>query len=267
MRYVFKNIIFFSFLFIFLPIRNIMNSLGRNSYASIIMYHRVNNIDINTMSVNVEMFSRQIEFLKKKYHVITLSQLLNDILEDKRIHPKSVAITFDDGYKDNYTNAFPILKQYGLPATFFITTSYIDTQKKFPWDEDNKVSFENMSWDDLKYLLDQGCEIGSHTVNHTDLGICTYEEAYLEINASKRELEKQLGIKIDHFSLPFGKKQNIKPEFRQLIVETGYRSCLMGYGGLNYASTDVFELKRISIPRTDSFLCFKAYLEGFKKDR
>lgn len=245
--------------------RNAGKRLNQNYFATILMYHRVNDIDDNTMSVDTGMFSRQLAFLKKKYHVISLNQLLKEMAEDRIIQHKSVVITFDDGYKDNYTNAFRLLRRYGLPACFFVTTSFIGTSNKFPWDEDNRCSFENMTWEDLRDLFAQGYEIGSHAINHIDLGKCTYDEACLEINGSKRELENQLNVKVDHFSFPFGKKSNIKKQFKHLIRDSGYKSCLTGYGGSNSASTDIYELKRISIPRSKSFLCFKAYLEGFKK--
>jgi len=265
LRKVIKEILFFCFYYLYTPIRNTIKKLSKNNFATIIMYHRINDLDDNTMTVDTAMFSRQIEFLKNKYRVISLNQLLKEILEHEKIRSKSVVITFDDGYKDNFTNAFPILKRYNIPAIFFVTTSFIGTDRKFPWDENSKVKFKNMTWEDLKNLLAQGYEIGSHTVNHIDFGKCAYDEACFEIKQSRKDLEKHLEVKVKYFSVPFGKKQNLKNEFKYLMRDSGYKCCLTGYGGLNYASTDVFELKRISIPRTTSLLCFKAYLEGFKR--
>jgi peptidoglycan/xylan/chitin deacetylase (PgdA/CDA1 family) len=103
----------------------------------ILNYHRIGDrrhslLDRNLWSATDEDFDRQIATIAKNFDVIGLDDL-EDALQ--RPHGRSVMVTFDDGYRDNYTNAFPILKSHGVPATFFITTGFLDIPKVPWWDE------------------------------------------------------------------------------------------------------------------------------------
>ena len=111
----------------------------RNRYR-ILVYHRVNdqrhvdNPVAKSMSVRVAHFERQMKFLNKYFNVMSVD-CLADVLEQKKPLPKrALAITFDDGYRDNYMYAFPLLKKYQFPATIFLTTGMIGTQKGLWWD-------------------------------------------------------------------------------------------------------------------------------------
>lgn len=86
------------------------------------------------MVVSVETFEKQMEFLKKNYSVISLDHLIDWVKKRRSIKPRSVVITFDDGWRDNFTNAYPVLRKYELPAVIFLTTDYVDTRKWF-WPE------------------------------------------------------------------------------------------------------------------------------------
>lgn len=110
----------------------------KENTVSILMYHRVSensNLD-NENSVHPKDFEKQIKYISEKYNVISFNYL-SDFLERKITHlPKNaVIVTFDDGYKDCYLNAFPILKKYKVPATFFIATDYINSNNLFWWDK------------------------------------------------------------------------------------------------------------------------------------
>lgn len=87
------------------------------------------------MAVSLETFRKQMEFLAKNYNVNSLEEVINTILQHKTLPRKTVAITFDDGYADNYTNAFPVLKDKKLSATIFLATDYIETNKLLWWDK------------------------------------------------------------------------------------------------------------------------------------
>ena len=100
------------------------------------MYHRIAQptSDVWEISVSKENFETQLSILKKKYNVISLDELVRAI-DTRTVPNKSVAITFDDGYLDNYLVAKPILEKYQLPATFFVCSGHINSQRKFWWDE------------------------------------------------------------------------------------------------------------------------------------
>lgn len=109
----------------------------------ILCYHRIHDDNHSYLRpTKVSDFERQMRYLKKVYHPVPLEQIVQHIQDGGPLPKKSVAITFDDGYRDNYENAYPILRKYGLPATIFLTTGYVGTGE-IPW------------WDGVYYLLNQ----------------------------------------------------------------------------------------------------------------
>lgn len=104
--------------------------------AVVLMYHRINTqiTDPWSLSVSPDNFDQQLKVLKNKYSIISTTDLVSQI-RDGHINNRSVALTFDDGYLDNFTTAKPILEKYSTPATFFITDSYLTNKQSFWWDE------------------------------------------------------------------------------------------------------------------------------------
>lgn len=100
--------------------------------AYILMYHRITNLNIDPwgLAVSTENFDEQLTVLKRSYNIISLEELVNR-KNNNELESGSVAITFDDGYKDNYTAAYPILKRHQVPATFFISSAYVENQNEF----------------------------------------------------------------------------------------------------------------------------------------
>jgi len=111
------------------------------SVLTVLNYHRIddpNRTGFDTFRPNVsatpEMFARQMDYLVSNYNVISGSELVAFIQHEKKLPPNAAVITFDDGYLDNYINAYPILKARNLPAIIFLATDYIGTNKPFYWD-------------------------------------------------------------------------------------------------------------------------------------
>ena len=113
---------------------NIQNRFRPKSF--VLMYHRITELEIDPwdLAVSPENFEEQLIALKKTYNVISLDELV-EAKKNKKLKNGTVAITFDDGYKDNYTAAYPILIKHQVPATFFISSAYIENQKEFWWDK------------------------------------------------------------------------------------------------------------------------------------
>jgi len=108
------------------------------SQVAILMYHRVvpqRDIWFLPYSITVSDFENQLKYLIKQYTILSLDELVDHIYEQKPLPKKAVVITLDDGYKDNYRYAYPILKKYGVPATIFLATGYIDNGELFWWDK------------------------------------------------------------------------------------------------------------------------------------
>ncbi len=115
---------------IYSHIKNIKNNIV------MICYHRVGPYkNKSPILLSAFEFEKQCVHLMKSYKIIPLSELIQNILENKPIKKKSAVITFDDGYKDNYNHAFPILKKYKIPATIFLTSGHIGTDNLFWFDK------------------------------------------------------------------------------------------------------------------------------------
>jgi peptidoglycan/xylan/chitin deacetylase (PgdA/CDA1 family) len=215
--------------------------------AIIVLFHRVDDrLRGNPLSCTREEFTRFLRFFRTFFQVLTLEELLTRMRHGREIGGKLV-ITFDDGYLDNYRNAAPELRRQGLPACFFVSTEFIASGHVPPWDAEVGISPEWMSWDDVRALRADGFEIGSHTMNHVDLGVVAGEEARREIMGSKQRLEQELGGPIQFFTYPFGRPHQMTEENRQLVREAGYTCCLSAYGGSVVIGDTPFRLQRMPI--------------------
>ena len=120
-----------------------MASLGY--HPPIFMYHSVSFLFeapfSNAVRIRPSIFAKQMQYLKDHhYQVVDLDVLFQKVIEGEKLSPKTIAITFDDGYLDNYVNAFPILKFYQFPATFFLITGSIGKDPKFmTWDQAREI--------------------------------------------------------------------------------------------------------------------------------
>lgn len=211
--------------------------------ATILVYHRVNEVVKNGLTVSTRLFDKQMKILSKHYRVISLRELLSELKNGGISKRNTVVITFDDGYEDNYLNAAPILKKYNLPAFFFVTAGYINTDEKFPWDDDNDDS-KVMTWNHVKRLIEMGFEIGSHTFSHPNLSKVSEKAIEDELHLSKKELEKRVGRKIDFFSYPFGKLDDVPPDFQKFVQKADYSCCCSAHPARVFPDTDIFKLPR-----------------------
>lgn len=223
--------------------------------APIIMYHSVNPHAAaqNRLSVSVRSFERQMRFLKThRYNVLPLEDLAALIRDRKRIPPKTIAITFDDGYRDVYLYAFPVLKKYNLPATLFLIINEIGRPQN-----------DRLSWDEVKVMRDSGIIFfGSHAMGPEPLVKINSEEGLKrEIFASKKTLEEKLGRRVVMFSYPEGM---FNAKIKQLVRDAGYRVAVATSPGRRFPNDDPFVLKRLRISSTsDSLLVFWVETSGY----
>ena len=137
-----------------------------------------------------------------------------------------VCITFDDGYRDNYTVVYPLLKELGVPFTIYVTTGIIDDRQEMWWYPGERLGIKT---EELQQLVkDPLCTIGAHTVSHPKLDELTYEEQYREIAQSKQELESLLGKEIRHFSFPHGAHND---DTLRICNQLGFATTVQSWGG------------------------------------
>ena len=215
--------------------------------AMIVAFHRIDDRYPNDpISCTVNAFRDFCLFFKRHFEIVTLKALLDD-LEQGRSISRKLAVTFDDGYLDNYTSAAPVLSELSIPATFFIATGFIGTDRVPWWDEDAGIRSEWMDWHHLEELVSAGFTLGAHTVNHVDLGVVSGDEARKEIDDSRRVLEDRLGIAVDLFAFPYGRAHQLSEENRATVRELGLRCAPSCEGGLVLPGDDPYRLRRVPI--------------------
>ena len=220
--------------------------LFRNA-AVIVAFHRIQQADhSDSLSIDVETFERHCRFYQRHFQVVPLRELVYRITHGRPID-RHLAITFDDGYRDNFENARPVLEKLSLPATFFVVTEWMGTDIVPWWDEVRGVRHEWMNWDEIRALHESGFEIGAHTRRHVDLGKVSPREAREEVLGARLELERRLGSRVESFAYPYGGLRHVTEASREIVKSAGFRCCCSSFGGINPAGTDPFFLKRVPV--------------------
>lgn len=226
------------------------SGLGRplvGNAAVVVAFHRVQDTpNGHGLTTSVEMFERHCRFFRRHFKVVPLRELV-DRMERGAAVGGTLAITFDDGYRDNFDNAAPVLKRLGLPATFFVVSRWMGTDVVPWWDREQGVRHPWMTWDQVRSLRARGFDVGAHTRTHVDLGRVSGAEARGEILGSRCDVEEQIGEPVELFAYPFGGRDNLTEENRQLVRAAGFRCCCSATGGINAAGADPFRLCRIPI--------------------
>lgn len=234
----------------------------------IIYYHRVvgkdeiRDLGDKNMCTEIGSFESQMQFLAEQYTPIGEREILSALDGKKAVPVHPVWVTFDDGYKDNFVYAYPILRKYQIPATFFITTGFIN-KTVFPSGEGGWAHEDGlfMSWDAICELRRSGYRIGCHTVNHPILSTVSPNEIMAEINNSKEEIEARIGGPVESFAYPRGKHRDCAFQLAiPILKECGIRLAVTTVGGTNslkISNGGFLKLRRFGISHNDPFDVFK----------
>src|SRR5215469_7451669 len=214
--------------------------------GAIILYHRVNDFAGDNLTITTRALAEQILILRRYYSPATTTALVTDVRGHESVPRGSVAIHFDDCYRDVLLNGSRLLYAAGFPAAMFIATGFIDTDRVFEHDRAKyPFNFENLRRAEIPALIERGFEIGAHTVNHVDLGKIDPESVRFEVAESRRTLEEITGREVPFFSFPFGRKANIREDSRGIIEEAGFQALFSAHGGFVSAESDPYDIPRI----------------------
>ena len=213
-----------------------------NEGIPILMYHSVKYEKDNPVRIAEERFREQMKYLKDNgYTTLTLDEAYAFFQSNTPVPKKSVVLTFDDGYVDNFTTAYPILKEFGFKATIFVITNVIGKG-------------EYLSEVQIKELDEHGLDIQSHTVNHENLSELSYDKQLATLKNSKEFLEKLLDKQIKYIAYPFGKynKDTVKA-----VESAGYDLALTTAGKWSDKADGIYTLDRVYISGFHDMETFK----------
>ncbi len=213
----------------------------------VLNYHKIDDLNIS-LSVLPKDFEAQMKYLKENnYHTITPDELYESLSGNLELPENPVLITFDDGYADNYYNAYPILKKYDFHATIFVISSFLGTMEHY------------ITWDQAREMAENGISIQSHTVDHKSMTDLTDDQLRAELVDSKKKIEEEMGKAVEFIAYPTG---TYNLHIAQLVKDAGYKAAFtIKYGNVDKAS-NIYALERVPIFHTEN--TYKSFLERIR---
>ena len=216
----------------------------------VLNYHQINDQDHNALTVPVAEFEREMAYLKADgYTSITPEQLSDHLKYGQPLPEKPVLITFDDGYRDNYVNAFPILQKYGFTASIFLVSDFMDR-------------FDNyLTWEQVQEMSEAGINMESHTLSHVELAGLPHDELYKQLMGGKLATEWKTLKFVKYMAYPCGSMDEAS---MTAVKACGYEGGFTVRYDLVHSWDDVYEMPRVPIFGNvqGSFLRFKLRLHG-----
>ena len=231
---------------------------GRSSGLRVLVYHSITDGLIEgeweENTTPRDLFDKQMGYLAKNgYTVITAKDAFGRLKTGKALSG-AVVITFDDGFRNNYINASPILEKYNFCATMFLTAGYI---------RDHSGNPEYLNRSEILELKKRGVfNFGCHGMTHGLLKGLNEKELDLEVSQSKKELEDIIKEKIDLFAYPFGHSASFDENVIRSLKRAHFKASFTTIHGTNQSDRDLFSLRRNRISWLDSVREFEKHLEG-----
>ncbi len=219
--------------------------------AVILMYHSVAD-NSSFFTVTPAEFEKQMAYLKENnFNVVSVSHLVEALENKKQILPKTIVITIDDGYEDNFTNAFPVLKKYNFPASIFLVTDSVGGERQ----TSAGLVFKKLSWQQVQEMSATGLiDFYPHTKTHPKLDQVLENAVTEEIRGSKNTVEERMNKTADIFAYPYGR---YTPSVVNILKQEGFKAALTVKTGRVKNGDNPFLLKRNSIDSKVSLTMFK----------
>lgn len=223
----------------------------------ILMYHSVDD-DSSAACVRLRRFEEQLAYLRRSgYEAVDLDAVYGYMTLGTSLPRKPIVITFDDGYRDNLENAYPILKTHGMRATIYLVAGYLGSSNR--WNAPDGVPQRPLlSWEEVcAHANDPLLSFQAHTCSHPKLTRIPLNQVREELGKSKQMIEERLGRACFHFAYPYGDYNSV---VRDAAREIGFRTACSTRWGHNRAGDDLFCLFRIGVGNGDSLRDFKRIL-------
>ncbi len=221
----------------------IPDGLVREAQVPILMYHYVSvppagsDIYRRDLSVSPELFRSHLEALDSAgYTPISMYDLVGHLNQGAPLPEKPVILTFDDGYRDNFENAFPFLTEFGMTAMFFVVTDYMDERNPL-----------YLSWDMAREMQAAGMFIESHGRNHASLRNRNDDYLIWQALGSAETIEHELGVRPRFITYPFG---HYDSNTIRIFESAGFWGGVTINAGATHSTDDLFQLRRVRVRGT-----------------
>ena len=216
---------------------------GGNLKVPVLTYHSIDDSG-SVISTTPGKFQSQMQYLaESSFKVISLKDVTICIRENRPFPSEAVAITFDDGFKNIYDIAYPVLKEFGFKATVFLVPGYCGKNNQFDGQLEGIPTMDLLGWDEIMEMAINGIDIGAHTMSHPNLSELSIDQACEEIVKSKSMIEKQLDMDVLFFAYPYGK---LCKEVRRIVQVHFYGACSTELD-FSTLSSDIYSLERIDM--------------------
>jgi peptidoglycan/xylan/chitin deacetylase (PgdA/CDA1 family) len=221
--------------------------------VSIIMYHALHE-QRSPISIAPATFEWQMRWLaEQRYHIIPLSRAVACLNGESSLPPRSVVLTFDDGFESVYTVALPVLARYGFPATVFLVSEYCAGWNDWPGQPQAVPRLRLMDWGQIGEMDRHGIDFGAHTCSHPRLDDLPPGRVTPEVLGSKATIEDRLGHAVRHFAYPYGRSNDLV----KTVVRSHFAAACSTRLGLVSARSDVLALERIDAYYLQAPLLFR----------
>ena len=208
----------------------------QHSHIPILMYHEVGEpfTDYEDLFVATEDFRKHMEYLVDNgYNTVSMSDVAAHWQRDQPLPSNPIVITFDDGYRGNYTNAFPIMEELGLTGTIYMVEEFVGRDR-------------HLTEEMLSEMIGAGFELGNHTATHADLTEVSGEQLLKEVKHSNENLQERFEVYIETFAYPFGRYND---ETLKALEDADFKTGVTVESGLASWRQDLLQLRRIAVLR------------------
>ncbi|MDP2924112.1 MAG: polysaccharide deacetylase family protein [Candidatus Omnitrophota bacterium] len=238
---------------------SILSPLFTKTGLAILTYHTIDESG-SVISASLVDFKRQMDYLKdNNYIIFSLEEAVFHIKNKIKFPKKAIAITFDDGYKNNYLLAYPILKQYNFKATIFLTTDYIGNRNAWPYQNKPYPNLEMLSWEEIIEMSNNGIDFGAHTQSHPFLTKISSEKAQQQIINSKKIIEGYINKPVKLFSYPFG---DFNSDVMKIVRDNGFIGACSSLFGRVGLKSNIYSLERIDMGYVFDLTSFKVLISS-----
>lgn len=228
---------------------------GATARVRALTYHRFADIPRDPFAVAPAVFAAQMRWLAERGQAISLEQLRTFVAGNVSLPPDAVLVTIDDGFVSTRDIALPILRDHGIPAVVFVTTSLVGSRL-------SAEPEQYMAWEDLESLADAGMAVGSHAWHHRSLGQLDADAVREEGARSRATLAERLGLSVDVFAYPFGTRGDYNDMTERILGETGYTTLFTSQHGAIRPGMSLRSLPRIKVEGGEDVAVFAAICRG-----